>query len=60
MLDEWSEWRIGDEPPIKMPRVAEKLQLVAMKAIAAVREQMDDGNRRANADQNGEVGSVIC
>ena len=60
MLDEWSEWRIGDESPVQMPRVAEELQLVAMKAIAAVREQMDESDRGRDGEQDRKVCPSIC
>jgi hypothetical protein len=38
-----------------MTCVAEELQLVAMEAIAAVREQMDEGNRGHDGEKNHRV-----
>ena len=50
VLDERSERRIGDKSPVEMARVAEELQLVAMKAVAAVGEEMKRARwRRAMA-----------
>ena len=54
-LDERREWRIGDESPVEMARVAEELQLVAMKAVAAVGEQVQEGDGGGDGEEDRDV-----
>ena len=56
MLHKWRERRVRYESPIEMARVREKLQLVAMKAVAIVGEQMEERNRGRNCSENTCVG----
>jgi hypothetical protein len=56
VLDEWCEWRIGDKSPVQVPGIAQKLELIAMKTVAIIREQMNDHLDRCNSEQHGHVG----
>ena len=35
-LDEWREWRVRHKAPIEMPSIRQELQLVAMKSVPAI------------------------
>jgi len=47
--------RIRYESPIKMPRIAQNLQLVSMKPVAPIREHMNQPDDRSNAQQRSRV-----
>jgi hypothetical protein len=59
VLHKWRQRRVRHKSPVKMPRVAQELQLIAMEAVAIVGEQMDERDCGADADQDREVGSAI-
>ena len=52
VLDEWREGRIGDESPVEMARVGQELQLVAMKAVAVVGEQMEERDGGGDGEED--------
>ena len=62
VLDEWSEWRVGNESPVEMACVGEELKLIAMEAVATVGEEMKDrdgsgdGERMARSDLRAATG----
>jgi hypothetical protein len=56
-LDKRREGRIGDESPVEMAGVAEELELVAMKAVAAVGEQMKKRDGGGDGEQMSGVGA---
>ncbi len=55
MLDEGREWRIGDESPVEMAGVGEELEFVAMEAVAAVGEEMKEGDGGGDGEEMARV-----
>ena len=56
VLDEWREWRVGDESPVEMAGIAEKLEFVAMKAVAAIGEDVEQGNGGGEGEKEWPLG----
>ena len=58
VLDKGSEGRIGDESPVEMAGIAEELELVAVKAVAAVGG--DDGAARPRRQWRDRMAKSAC
>ena len=56
VLHEWSEGRVSDESPVEVARVGEELQLVAMKAVAVVGEEMKERDGGGDGEEDGGIG----
>ena len=52
-LDKRRERRVSDESPIEMARVREELQLVAMKAVAAIGEDVEEHDGGGDGEEDG-------
>jgi hypothetical protein len=50
--------RIRHKTPVQMPRVTEKLELVAMKAVAAVGKQMQQGDGGGDSRQSQSISAA--
>ena len=58
-LDEGRERRIGDKSPVEMARIAQELEFVAVKAVAAVGEHVKQRDGGGNAKQNRPIRGLI-
>jgi hypothetical protein len=45
----------GNETPIEVARIAEKLKLVPVKAVAAIGGNMEDGDGQGDEEKNGSI-----
>ena len=56
VLDEGREGRIGDESPVEMAGIAEELEFVAMEAVAAVGEHVEQGDGGGEGEEEWPLG----
>jgi hypothetical protein len=54
-LHEWRKRRIRHESPVKMAGIAEELEFVAMEAVAAIGEHVNQGHCRGDGKQPGPL-----
>ena len=59
-LNEGRERRIGNKSPVEVAGIAEKLQFVAVKSIAAVREDVKKRKRGGDSDEDDPVTAAGC
>jgi hypothetical protein len=51
------EWRIGNEPPLKVTRIVEELKLITVKAVPVSQEKMHPQDERSEGAQKRCVGA---
>ena len=56
VLEEWRERRVGDESPVEVARIAEELEFVAVEAVAAVGEHVQERDGGGDGEQDGPCG----
>ena len=57
-LKERRHGRIGDESPVEVARIAEELEFVAVKAVAAVGGEVDQRDGGGDGKQGHEFGAA--